>query len=69
MGTFDGDDVGIVPHAAEHRSQWPWRGDFHICVWKFPHVPAFRLEEAVKCHIKFTQMKNPPVMRPVVKIL
>jgi len=27
-GNFVGDDVGIFPHAAEHRAGWPWRRDF-----------------------------------------
>ena len=65
-GTLEGDDVGIFPQATEHRSQWPDVGIFWHAVDQRSGSP---FTEAVQCHIKFSQMANPPpAMQPVVKI-
>ena len=62
-GTFERDDARIFPHAANHRSQWPWCHDFSACC-----QPAFRLASCRSSrHIKFSQWKIlPPAMWPLV---
>jgi len=40
----------LFPHAAEHRSQWPWRRDFPAC------CRPWLASEAVECHIKFSSL-------------
>jgi len=62
-GTFEGDYVRIFWHAAEHRFQC-W--DSPQTVERHSNWPP---AEAVKCHIRLSQWKIHPAMRPFDRIL
>lgn len=40
--TFEGDDIGIFPHAAKHHSQWPWQQEFPACCRRVFRLAGFR---------------------------
>jgi len=61
-GTFEGDDVGIFQHAAEHRPQC---SDVGIS----PHAINQRSDWPAAEAVESTNEKSLPAMRPLVKIL
>jgi len=55
-GSFEGDDIGIFLHVAEHRSQWPWCRDFPTCCRPASNWPP---QNQLSVSLNFLNGKSP----------